>query len=47
MTKREYFSLALTMPIDWLRSSAANPSPYMTRMHVALTLLAIRWKTRH
>lgn len=42
--KRRYFELAMQQPIDWLRASAANPSPYMTPMHVALVRLAVRRK---
>lgn len=45
MSKRRYFDLLMTMPVDWLRQSAAMPNAHMTRMNVALHLLAIRRKT--
>ena len=44
MKRREYLALCMTMPIEWLRKSAATPSVYMTRCDVALHLIAIRRK---
>jgi hypothetical protein len=42
--KREYFKSCMHMSKDWLKESAANPSPYMKPIHVKLQLLAIRRK---
>ena len=42
-TKRStYLAACMNQPIEWLISSAANPSQYMTRMHVILHHVAIR-----
>jgi len=40
--KRQYLHLCLRLPVDWLLASAANPSPYMTRTHVAIARIALR-----
>lgn len=42
--KQAYLSLCIAQPVEWLRGCANEPSPYMTRMHVAIVLLAIRMK---
>lgn len=44
MTKRAYFNLAMRQRLSWLYACAANPSPAMRPVHVALILLAIRRK---
>lgn len=46
MTRKEYLSLALCQPVEWLKAVASNPSPYMTKTHVRLLLIAIRMKTQ-
>lgn len=46
MTRKEYLSLALCQPVEWLKAVASNPSPYMTKTHVRLILIAIRMKTK-
>jgi hypothetical protein len=42
MTKREYLNLCLRQPAWWLSASAANPSPSMRPIHVALIKIALR-----
>jgi hypothetical protein len=42
MTKREYLAKLMTMPADWIGASAADPSRYMTKTHVALHHIALR-----
>jgi hypothetical protein len=44
--KRAYVSACATESAQWLRASAANPSEYMTPMHIALQLVAARRKER-
>ena len=46
MTRKEYLSLALCQPVEWLAAAAAHPTPYMTKTHVRLILIAIRMKTK-
>ena len=45
MTRKEYLNLALSQPVEWLAAAAAHPTPYMTKTHVRLILIAIRMKT--
>jgi hypothetical protein len=42
MTKRKLYNLALTQPIEWLKSNLKNPSPYQRPIHLAIIRLAIR-----
>ena len=40
--KRQFIDACKRQPAAWLRLCADNPSPYMTRMDVALIRLALR-----
>jgi hypothetical protein len=40
--KREYLNACLEQSVDFLKRSYANPTAYMTPMHLKLHLLAIR-----
>ena len=42
--KRAYLDECMRLPVSWLRESAENPSPYMTKIHVKLHYIAIRIK---
>lgn len=42
MTRRHYLNLLLAQSADWVRASMSNPSPGMTRTHVALHAIALR-----
>lgn len=42
--KRKYFAAAMQQDVKWLTAVAADPSPYMRPIHVALCNLAIRKK---
>jgi len=44
--KRAYLNACMQQPIEWLKKSANNPNHYMTRMDIALHMLAIRKKLR-
>jgi len=46
MSKRQYFNIAMSLPLDWVASCAANPSASMRPIHIALMRLAIRKRTR-
>jgi hypothetical protein len=40
--KRQYLNLCLHQNVSWLLASVSDPSPYMTRMHVAIARIALR-----
>ena len=40
--KRAYLYACSAYSAAWLRASAADPSPHMTRTHIALQLVAAR-----
>jgi len=43
MTRKQIYLFALsTQPASWVAQSAANPTKYMTRMHIALHLIDLR-----
>jgi hypothetical protein len=42
MPKRKLYNLALTQPIEWLKSNLINPSLYQRPIHLAIIRLAIR-----
>jgi len=44
--KRAYIYACSAHSAAWLRASAADPSPHMTRMHIALQLIAARRQER-
>lgn len=46
MTKRNYLHQLMSQPTDWLKASAANPTPHMSRMHVALHHIELRRRGR-
>lgn len=46
MSKQKYLSLALSLPVEWLRDCAAKPSPHMRPIHLALVRIAVRRKER-
>lgn len=41
-SKRAQLDFMLTLTVDLLRRSAANPNGYMTRMDIALHYVALR-----
>jgi hypothetical protein len=46
MTKRKYLAACMSQSVKWLESVAANPSPSMRPIHVALVRLALRYKAQ-
>jgi hypothetical protein len=44
--KRAYLYALMAQPSQWIAASAANPSPAMTRTHVALHLIELRRRAR-
>ena len=46
MKKRAYLQALMAQPAQWIAASAANPSPGMTRTHVALHLIELRRRAR-
>lgn len=46
MKKRAYLHALVAQPAQWIAASAANPSPGMTRTHVALHLIELRRRAR-
>ena len=44
--KRAYLYACSAHSAAWLRASAADPSPHMTRTHIALQLVAARQQDR-
>ena len=46
MSKQQYLTRCLSMPLEWLKDCAASPSPYMRPIHLALVKIAIKRKER-
>lgn len=46
MNKQAYLNRCMGQDAEWLRASAANPAPGMSKMHIALQLIAARRKDR-
>lgn len=44
--KLTYLRSLSSQPYDWVKRSAAQPSEYMTRTHVALHLIELRRRDR-
>ena len=40
--KRQFIDACKAQSAEWLKACANNPSPYMTRMDIALIRLALR-----